>query len=64
MGPNARDGWLWPAELGHQGLPYGATLALAKRLCRTADRIYPPRMFGSLDHNRGGASAPRVSRLR
>ena len=49
---------------GHQGSPYGTTLALAKRLCRTADRINPTRMFGSSDHYRGGTSAPRASRLR
>jgi len=49
---------------GHQGSSYGTMLVLAKRLCRTTDRIYPTRMFGSSDHYRGGTSAPRASRLR
>jgi hypothetical protein len=51
------------ARHGHPGQTYGAGLALAERLCRTADRIDPARVCGSFYRLGRGASAPHPASL-
>jgi hypothetical protein len=48
---------------GHSRQAYGAGLALAEWLCRTADRIDPARVRGPFCRHGGGASAPDPASL-
>src|SRR5680860_1412081 len=51
------------ARHGHPGQTYCTSLALAERLCRTADRIDPARVCGPFRRLGRGASAPNPASL-
>jgi hypothetical protein len=48
---------------GHPGQAHYTSLTLAERLCRTADRIDPARVFGSRHCFGRGTSAPNSEKL-
>src|SRR5215468_11409456 len=48
---------------GHSGQAYRTGFILAERLCRTADRVDPPRVLGSYRRFRRGPSTPNPAML-